>query len=195
MQEKIQSLRARIDHLNLQILDLLSARANVAAEIGALQSASGSSQYDPVREQVMLDALVAANQGPFDAATVKSLFKQVFQASMQQSQQQEKRAYLTSRAAHQADTVVEVRGVPLRAPEESLSCRRWRSNQHHGQCPCHRASPRCPCRPGSVGYPSPGLRPYRFACLGQRQTAGPAWRPRRRLRRHGARRDVRRYLP
>ena len=113
MQEKIQSLRVRIDDLNLQILDLLSTRANVAAEIGALQTANGSSQYDPVREQAMLDALVDANQGPFDAATVKSLFKQIFQASMQQSQKQEKRAYLTSRATHQADTVVEVRGVPI----------------------------------------------------------------------------------
>jgi len=113
MQEKIQSLRALIDELNLQILGLLSRRATVAAEIGSLQSAMGSSQYDPVREQAMLDALVAANEGPFDDATVKSLFKQVFQASMQQSQRQEKRAYLTSRASHRADTVVEVRGVPI----------------------------------------------------------------------------------
>lgn len=113
MQEKIQSLRARIDELNLQILELLSTRATVAAEIGALQSAMGSSQYDPVREQAMLDALVAANRGPFDAATVKSLFKQVFQASMQQSKSQEKRAYLTSRTTHEADTVVEVGGVPI----------------------------------------------------------------------------------
>ncbi|MBX3141967.1 MAG: bifunctional 3-deoxy-7-phosphoheptulonate synthase/chorismate mutase [Trueperaceae bacterium] len=113
MQEKIQSLRARIDTLNLKILELVSERASVAAEIGALQSSMGSSQYDPVREQAMLDALVAANRGPFDAATVKSLFKQIFQASMQQSQKQEKRAYLTSRATQGTDTVVTVRGVPI----------------------------------------------------------------------------------
>jgi 3-deoxy-7-phosphoheptulonate synthase/chorismate mutase len=113
MQEKIQSLRARIDTLNLKILELVSERASVAAEIGALQSSMGSSQYDPVREQTMLDALVAANRGPFDAATVKSLFKQIFQASMQQSQKQEKRAYLTSRATQGTDTVVTVRGVPI----------------------------------------------------------------------------------
>lgn len=113
MQEKIQSLRARIDGLNLEILDLLSRRAQLASEIGALQAAMGSSQYDPVREQAMLDAIVAANEGPFDALTVKSLFKQIFQASMQQSQKLEKRAYLTSRTTHQADTVVEVRGVSI----------------------------------------------------------------------------------
>ncbi|HNR00250.1 MAG TPA: chorismate mutase, partial [Trueperaceae bacterium] len=39
MQEKIQSLRARIDALNLKILELVSERGAVAAEIGALQSA------------------------------------------------------------------------------------------------------------------------------------------------------------
>ena len=35
MSQKIQSLRARIDELNLSLLELLSKRASVAAEIGA----------------------------------------------------------------------------------------------------------------------------------------------------------------
>ena len=111
MLEKIQSLRADIDDLNLQLLELLSQRARIAKEIGALQTANGSSQYDPVREQAMLDTLVAANQGPFDDATVKSLFKQVFQASMQLGQTQQKKSYLTSRTSKAADTVVDVRGT------------------------------------------------------------------------------------
>ena len=113
MHERIQSLRARIDDLNLRLLELLSERAGVASEIGALQTKAGQSQYDPVREQAMLDALVAANRGPFDAATVKSLFKQIFQASMQLGETEEKRRYLTSRAAHREDTVVMVGDVPI----------------------------------------------------------------------------------
>ena len=113
MQERIQSLRARIDDLNLRLLELLSERARIATEIGAIQSEAGHSQYDPVREQAMLDALVAANRGPFDDATIKSLFKQVFQASMELGEAQEKRSYLTSRATHQEDTVVFVGDVPI----------------------------------------------------------------------------------
>lgn len=113
MLEKIQSLRADIDELNLQLLQLLSRRADVARRIGALQTESGASQYDPVREQEMLDALVAANEGPFDDATIKSLFKQIFQASMQVGQVQQKKSYLTSRTSQSADTVVEVRGTPI----------------------------------------------------------------------------------
>ncbi len=113
MSQKIQSLRARIDELNLSILELLSERASVAAEIGSEQTANGMSQYDPVREQQMLDALVAANAGPFDDATLKALFKQIFQASMQLSQAQEKRSYLTSRSTKAGDSVVSVGGIEV----------------------------------------------------------------------------------
>lgn len=113
MPEKVQSLRARIDELNLKLLELLSERATLAAEVGKLQTAAGASQYDPVREQQMLDMLVAANRGPFDDATVKSLFKQVFQASMQLSQRQEKRQYLVSRDQHPDDTIVRVGNVEV----------------------------------------------------------------------------------
>src|SRR5690625_3281045 len=111
MLEKIRSLRADIDELNLSLLRLLSERAEVAARIGALQAEAGSSQYDPVREQEMLEALVAANPCPFDDATIKSLFKQILQASMQLGQEVKKRSYLTARSSQGTDTVVEVKGV------------------------------------------------------------------------------------
>jgi 3-deoxy-7-phosphoheptulonate synthase / chorismate mutase len=113
MDGKIQSLRSRIDALNLEILELLSRRAAVAEQIGELQTEMGLSHYDPAREQEMLETLTAANQGPFNAATVKSLFKQIFQASMQLEETQEKRRYLTSRAVHGEDTVVVVGNVPI----------------------------------------------------------------------------------
>ena len=111
MSEKIQNLRARIDDLNLRLLELLSERAAIASDIGTEQAALGMSQYDPAREQQMLEALVAANRGPFDAATVKSVFKQIFQASMQVGQTEEKRSYLTSRSSAKQDSVVDVAGV------------------------------------------------------------------------------------
>lgn len=113
MKEKIQSLRAEIDELNLQILELLSRRAQIAEAIGEVQSSLGQSHYDPARESQMLDALVRANRGPFDDATVKSLFKQIFQASMHLEETQEKRRYLTSRKVHREDTIVRVGDLPI----------------------------------------------------------------------------------
>ncbi len=113
MDERVTRLRERIDSLNLDLLRLLSERAEVAEGIGRLQTELGLSHYDPVREQSMLEALVEANRGPFSDAVVKSLFKQVFQASMQLEQDQDKTRYLTSRLTRHQDTVVEVRGVPV----------------------------------------------------------------------------------
>lgn len=108
MKEGIAELRQKIDVLNLQLLELLSERARLAEAIGELQTAQGLSHYDPVREQQMLEALSAANKGPFENATVHSLFKQIFQASMHLEQQQDKKRYLTSREVHSDDTVVKV---------------------------------------------------------------------------------------
>jgi 3-deoxy-7-phosphoheptulonate synthase/chorismate mutase len=120
MEAKIRSLRNDIDALNLEILELLSRRAAIAEAIGELQTQTGSSHYDPVREKEMLDALVAANRGPFSDATVKSLFKQVFQASMQLEQEQDRKSYLTSRRSKSADTVVEIGDVRVGSGESPV---------------------------------------------------------------------------
>lgn len=113
MDEAIDTLRRRIDELNLDLLRLLSERAEAAEAIGRRQTEMGVSHYDPMREQAMLDALVAANRGPFSDATVKSLFKQVFQASMVLEQEQDKVQYLTSRRHRREDTVVWVGDVAI----------------------------------------------------------------------------------
>jgi len=113
MDERITRLRERIDALNLELLDRLSERAELAEAIGRLQTELGLSHYDPVREQRMLEALVAANRGPFSDATVKSLFKQIFQASMQLEQEQDKTRYLTARLSRDTDTVVRVGDVAI----------------------------------------------------------------------------------
>jgi 3-deoxy-7-phosphoheptulonate synthase / chorismate mutase len=115
MEQRIDDLRARIDTLNLELLRLLSERAEVAEAIGRLQTELGRSHYDPVREQRMLEALTEANRGPFSNATVKSLFKQIFQASMQLEVEADQVRYLTSRRTRPEDTVVMVGDVPVGA--------------------------------------------------------------------------------
>lgn len=108
MINQIEDLRAQIDDLNLALLELLNARAKIAEEIGTLQTAKGLSHYDPVREQKMLDILMTANKGPFTNNTLKSLFKQIFQASMQLEDDQDKAKYLASRSVQSKDTVVRI---------------------------------------------------------------------------------------
>ncbi len=111
-QEQIESKRKQIDNLNLELLRLLSERGRIASEIGAIQLQIGFSSYDPKREMEMLQALTAANEGPFDDAAVKSLFKNIFQASMAVGVKKEKPKLLTSRGDRQ-DTVVMIGDVPV----------------------------------------------------------------------------------
>ena len=111
-QTRIQELRREVDQINLEILRLLSERGRLAQEIGTIQSSLGMSQYDPKRELEMLEMLVNANNGPFDDSTIKSLFKNIFQASMVTSQASEKPKFLSSRAARE-DTVVMIGDVAV----------------------------------------------------------------------------------
>jgi 3-deoxy-7-phosphoheptulonate synthase / chorismate mutase len=113
MDERITALRQRIDALNLELLALLSERAEAAEAIGRIQTEFGLSHYDPVREQQMLESLTAANRGPFSDTTIKALFKQIFQASMHLEEQQDKVRYLTSRRTRADDTVVMVGDVAI----------------------------------------------------------------------------------
>jgi 3-deoxy-7-phosphoheptulonate synthase / chorismate mutase len=113
MNERVDALRGQIDELNLKILELLSERAKIAEDIGGLQTSNGESQYDPLREAQMLEQLTEVNQGPFSDSTVKSLFKSIFQASMQVGVQADKVKFLTSRQTRAEDTVVNVGDIAI----------------------------------------------------------------------------------
>jgi len=111
-ESKIQEYRSEIDELNMQLLNLLSRRGEIAKEIGALQTAAGSSQYDPRRELEMLEVLTKSNNGPFSDSTIKSLFKNIFQSSMEIGISAEKPKFLTTRADRD-DTVVMIGDIAI----------------------------------------------------------------------------------
>lgn len=110
--KQIAALRQELDGINLELLALLSKRGNIAKEIGRLKDTVGKASYDPVREQKMLEVLQEANEGPFDDSTIKSIFKNIFQASMQTYIKAHKPEFLTSRA-NREDTVVMVGDIPI----------------------------------------------------------------------------------
>jgi 3-deoxy-7-phosphoheptulonate synthase/chorismate mutase len=114
MDPQIQDLRKQIDGINLEILQLLSRRASVVAQIGQRQTEQGSKHYDPAREEEMLRALEAANPGPFPSSTIKALFKEIFKASLDLEEKQDKRQLLFSRKAKAEDTKVVVEDAATR---------------------------------------------------------------------------------
>ena len=80
--DRLRDLRGEIDVINLQILELLSQRAEIASAIGRVQQNLGTSFYDPEREAAMLTALQQANEGPFSNETISALFSEIFRASL-----------------------------------------------------------------------------------------------------------------
>ncbi|MGJ3240824.1 MAG: bifunctional 3-deoxy-7-phosphoheptulonate synthase/chorismate mutase [Anaerolineae bacterium] len=103
---RIAELRAEIDEINLQLLDLLNKRATTASEIGKLQAQLGSQIYDPQRESQMLTALQMKNEGPFSNETINALFKEIFKATLNLEEKEARSNFLVQRKSSEQKTVV-----------------------------------------------------------------------------------------
>ena len=74
---RLERLRARIDQLDQQLVDLLSQRAACALEIGAIKSAAGVTVYQPDREREVMAHVSAVNKGPLGAAALIRVFERI----------------------------------------------------------------------------------------------------------------------
>lgn len=110
-QDQVEILRKQVDELNLQILELMNKRAGLVQEIGQEKLKQGINRFDPEREREMLNLLVENNNGPFTDDTVRHLFKQIFQASLDLQKSDNKKVLLVSRKKKAEDTVITIKGV------------------------------------------------------------------------------------
>ncbi|AWN23764.1 chorismate mutase [Deinococcus irradiatisoli] len=110
----IEDLRAQIDTINDELIRLISQRAQLAAEIGHIKTLEGRPRhYDPAREERQLKYIEEVNPGPFSAAALKSIFKEIFRASLDLEEANDKKQLLVSRQVQKADTVIEIKGVRI----------------------------------------------------------------------------------
>jgi chorismate mutase / prephenate dehydratase len=77
----LKNLRANIDKLDLQILELVNKRANIAAEIGRIKNDHGSEVFSPAREEEVLHNVLQANKGPLGEVTIRAVFREVISGS------------------------------------------------------------------------------------------------------------------
>ncbi len=75
----IETLRARMDEINLKILRLVSLRANLAMEIGRLKHHHGE-VYQPARERAIIEKMIAENQGPLTDEQLKRIYVEIISA-------------------------------------------------------------------------------------------------------------------
>ena len=113
MSNQLEKMREELDQLNLQILDLVSRRAELSKEIGQLKLSQGTNKFDPERERHMLNLITENNQGPFDDSTIQYLFKQIFKASLDLQKDSSQKTLLVSRKKKSEDTVIQVGDVQV----------------------------------------------------------------------------------
>lgn len=118
--EQIDTLRAELDKVNLQLLELINERAVLVQEIGKVKGKQGVNRFDPVRERKMLDHIADNNKGPFETSTLQHIFKQIFKASLELQEDDNSKALLVSRKKHPDNTVVEVRGETIGDGDQRL---------------------------------------------------------------------------
>jgi 3-deoxy-7-phosphoheptulonate synthase/chorismate mutase len=109
----LESLREKLDDINYQILELISKRAQIVEQIGVEKQKQAIPRFDPVRESIMLENLVSRNKGPFEDATVRHLFKQIFKASLELLEEEHKSHLLVTRKRKVEDTVIEIKGSKI----------------------------------------------------------------------------------
>jgi chorismate mutase/prephenate dehydratase len=78
MNDKLQSLRVRIDELDEKIQTLLNERARYALEIARLKN--GAQPYRPEREAEVLRQALQRNQGPLSGEQVTRVFREIMSA-------------------------------------------------------------------------------------------------------------------
>ncbi|SNT30993.1 chorismate mutase [Granulicella rosea] len=74
---EIADWREKIDELDVQIVQLISKRAEAARAIGALKKQTDMPVYEPKREQAVFDRVKAANPGPLDDAQLMHVYERI----------------------------------------------------------------------------------------------------------------------
>jgi 3-deoxy-7-phosphoheptulonate synthase/chorismate mutase len=113
MTKSLEQLRGQIDEINLEILELLNKRGEIAQEIGKVKGTQGVNRFDPVRERKSLDQILANHNGPFEASTIQHIFKEIFKASLELQEDDHRKALLVSRKKKSEYTIVDINGTKV----------------------------------------------------------------------------------
>lgn len=78
---KLSELRAQIDQLDQQLVDLLNARAKLVVDVGAFKRGSGTPIYAPHREAEVLAKALSRSTGPLPPRTIEGVYRELMSGS------------------------------------------------------------------------------------------------------------------
>ncbi len=79
--KQLAPLRARIDELDKQIIELLNERAKVVIEVGRIKQTGDNPIYVPERERQVLDQVRRYNKGPLPDACLEAIWRELMSGS------------------------------------------------------------------------------------------------------------------
>nr|WP_219974276.1 chorismate mutase [Rubrobacter xylanophilus] len=74
-EERVRSLRARVDEVDRELVRALNERARLVQEILSIKAGAGLPVYDPRREEEILRRVAEANDGPLYDSSVREIFE------------------------------------------------------------------------------------------------------------------------
>jgi len=77
----VASLRRQLDAIDGEILAAMNRRADLAKQIGQLKQSDQSDVYDPQREAIVLERVVAENRGPLSDDAVRAVYRELISGS------------------------------------------------------------------------------------------------------------------
>lgn len=80
-EETLDSLRAQIDALDRELVQLVNRRAELALKIGKLKDSTGQCIYAPAREEEVLARAIAANGGPLSHDCLRAILRELISGS------------------------------------------------------------------------------------------------------------------
>src|SRR5699024_10879414 len=107
---KMETLRAQLDELNLDLLDLINKRAEIVRQIGEIKGKQSTRRFDPVRERDMLNHIIQHTNGPYKHATVEHIIIEIYKAGQEKQEDDQKKALLVSRKRKAEDTIIDING-------------------------------------------------------------------------------------
>lgn len=94
-EERLKGIREKIDAIDLQLLDLISQRAECAKNVAEVKKTAGemATFYRPEREAQVLRRIQDLNSGPLDDEEMARLFREIMSACLA-AEERQKVAYL-----------------------------------------------------------------------------------------------------
>jgi chorismate mutase/prephenate dehydratase len=79
---ELQDLRARIDELDAELLQMITTRAELAKAVAAAKGGEATDYYRPEREAQVLRKIISRNRGPLSDEEMARLFREIMSACL-----------------------------------------------------------------------------------------------------------------